>query len=273
MQFVLRAFDGVGSFFSEVSDRIELLLDEKNKIRFLWLLTGVLFVFGVADNRTAVAKIWEATTAQNIQFEETGELVKQSLNTVILWVASLALTVFFWVCEANLILGWREPEEAHARFQEANQFRLDAASSNAPDAAGFYYNALMSGELFDIRVAKVVGVVAFLFDIAIQWQNRIWGGSNVDIMISAVHALLMLVGTELLMVLIRVVRRRSYPSKATTKATTKAAPQPQSDTASQKPKAKSQSQSQWQVFEKDGQTYYYNASTGTIVDSQGNAVR
>ena len=263
MGFVLKAFDGLGSFFSGLSDRIEVLLSEKNKVRFLWILIGVLFVFGVADNRTAVVKIWEATTAKGVGFNEQGEMVKESLNAAVIWISSLTLTIFFWVCEANLILGWREPEEAHARFQEANQFRLDPASKGAPDAAEYYYNALMGGELFDIRVTKFVGVVAFAFDIAIQWQNRVWGGSNIDIMISLVHALLMLVGTELLMVLARVVRRRSYPGDAPRKA----GQQPR-----QKP-AKKQASGDWQQVEHNGQTYYYNSATGQTVDANGKEIQ
>lgn len=215
MNFVLKMFDGLGNFFSELSSRIEGLLSERNKIRFLWILIGILFVFGVADNRTAVEKIWASTGGQSAIFNEAGELVQASLNGAIAWISSLTLTIFFWVCEANLILGVRDPGEAHERFKEANQFRVEAADDSAPKSAEHYYSALMNGELFDIRIAKAVGVIAFVFDIAIQWQNREWNGSNIDIMISAVFALLMLVGTELLMVLTRVIKRRSYPAEPT----------------------------------------------------------
>lgn len=267
MNFVLNAFDGMGRFFGGLSDRIESLLDEKNKIRFLWILIGFLVAFGVADNRTAVVKIWEATSAQGVTFGASGERIEAQLNVIVAWVASLALTIFFWVCEANLILGWREPEEAHARFQEANQFRLDSASSNAPDAAEFYYSALMHGELFDIRVAKAVGIVAFLFDIAIQWQNRVWGGSNIDLMISAVHALLMLVGTELLMVLIRVVRRRSYPASSTKKASNQG-----NRNKSRSNKSRNRSKKGMQEIRYGGETYIVDDESGQVFDSQGKPV-
>lgn len=245
MKFVFNVIDGIGDFFDALASRIKLLFSKKTRVRFLWILVGVVLVFGIADNRTAVMKILEATTGGGAQFNQAGELVEASVNGALVWIASFALTMFFLVCESNLILGFREPNEAHKRFQEANKFRVSSPSSGAPNAADHYYNALMNGELFDIYIARVVGVLAFVFDVAIQFQNRYWGGSALDTMISAGCAAWMLVGTELLILFVRVTEGYDYPGSQT-----------QKKSGQQKESASSQ---KWQYAEHEGVEYRYTA--------------
>jgi hypothetical protein len=127
---------------------------------------------------------------------------------------------------------------------ESNKYRAQAPSENAPDSAAFFHSALMHGELFDIKIARAMGILAFGFDIAIQWQNRYWGDSGTEILISGMQALLMLVGMELLMVIIRVEQGTRYPAQA------------QSAGA----KTKAASSSEWTYVKENGVEYRYKGN-------------
>ena len=202
MKIIWSVTDTVAAVFKELAIRVEQLMSNEARIFLLWLLVGVLLIANIADNQTAVESIWKMTTAQADDAQ---------LFPLWKWVGSFALSMLFLICEGNLIMGFRDPDDAQPRFDNANAYRADKPSDDAPNSAEFFYSALMKGELFDIRLAQGIGVAVFLLDCFIQYHNRTWTpGDNGQMLVSLGHALLMLVGTELVMVMIRVMRNRNY---------------------------------------------------------------
>jgi len=214
MTRVWSAVDGVGDFLDQLGERMGVLLSKKGKIRVLWFCIVILLVAGVADNHTSVSRIWESLPSSGVQFDDAGRAIAGSasaLNPSLLTALSFLMTMFFFTCEANVLMGIREPNEAHKRLQAASKFRVQKPGADVPKAAGTYYSALMNGEMFDLRIAKVLGYVAFGLDLMFQFMNRDWAGNNISLIINLAVGLLMLVGTELLLVLIRVTRGYAYP--------------------------------------------------------------
>lgn len=209
MKVVWAVTDTIAAVFRELAERIEQLMSNQARIFLLWLVVGVLLIANIADNQTAVEAVWRMTTAQADDAELFG-----------LWklTGAFVLSMLFIICEGNLIMGFRDPEDAQPRFDKANAFRTDKPSDNAPNSAEFFYSALMNGELFDIRLAQGIGVGVFLLDCFIQYHNRTWDtANNGQMLVSLGHALLMLVGTELAMVMIRVMKSRNYREPSTSR--------------------------------------------------------
>lgn len=207
------AIDGLGDFIDDLGKRLDTLLSERGQIRVLWTFVAFLLAIGTQDNRASISRIWQMLPASGVIYDSAGQAIAGSaseMNGILLTVCSLAMTLLFFCCERNVILGFRRPDVAEKRFKEANRYRLQEVNKDAPTSAKFFWGALKKGEMTDLMMARAFGCIIFFVDAGFQFLNRDWDGNNAVIALNLVYGLAMLVGTEIMVILIQVAEGHKY---------------------------------------------------------------